>query len=84
MTFITITSVSIESFCPSVMADGGTSAGDEKAGKLWGGRFTGVLDPVMEKFNSSLRYDKVMYEQDIEVLKVMFEQHIEVLKVMFE
>ena len=38
-------------------------------GKLWGGRFDGSTDPVMEKFNSSLPFDKIMYEEDIEVIK---------------
>lgn len=35
------------------------------AGKLWGGRFTGQTDPVMEKFNSSLKYDKIMWKEDL-------------------
>ncbi|KNC82484.1 argininosuccinate lyase [Sphaeroforma arctica JP610] len=34
--------------------------------KLWGGRFTGAQDPVMEEFNASIRFDKRMYKQDIE------------------
>ena len=33
--------------------------------KLWGGRFTGKQDPVMEKFNNSIGYDKVMWSEDI-------------------
>uniref|UniRef100_T1J9P9 Fumarate lyase N-terminal domain-containing protein n=1 Tax=Strigamia maritima TaxID=126957 RepID=T1J9P9_STRMM len=33
--------------------------------KLWGGRFTGKTDPVMEKFNASITYDKRMWEADI-------------------
>ncbi len=36
-----------------------------KAVKLWGGRFTGKTDPIMEKFNSSLSYDKTMWKEDI-------------------
>jgi len=36
------------------------------AQKLWGGRFTGATDPVMEKFNSSIGYDKIMWKEDIE------------------
>ena len=43
-----------------------SSAGGEE-GKLWGGRFTGPVDPDMEKFNASMRYDKRMYKQDIQV-----------------
>lgn len=34
--------------------------------KLWGGRFTGATDPVMEKFNNSIGYDKIMWAEDIE------------------
>ena len=31
--------------------------------KLWGGRFTGDTDPVMEKFNNSIGYDKIMWNE---------------------
>jgi argininosuccinate lyase len=34
--------------------------------KLWGGRFTGKTDPVMERFNLSLDVDKVMWEVDLD------------------
>ncbi|KAL5016268.1 hypothetical protein ScPMuIL_005857 [Solemya velum] len=34
--------------------------------KLWGGRFTGATDPIMEKFNASISYDKRMWKADIE------------------
>lgn len=37
-----------------------------EASKLWGGRFKDATDPVMEKFNSSLANDKVMYKEDIQ------------------
>eukprot|EP00306_Pavlova_sp_CCMP459_P017187 CAMPEP_0185199100 /NCGR_PEP_ID=MMETSP1140-20130426/44374_1 /TAXON_ID=298111 /ORGANISM="Pavlova sp., Strain CCMP459" /LENGTH=460 /DNA_ID=CAMNT_0027766347 /DNA_START=14 /DNA_END=1396 /DNA_ORIENTATION=+ len=33
---------------------------------MWGGRFTGAVDPVMEAFNSSIGVDKVMWKQDLE------------------
>ncbi|KAF8334146.1 argininosuccinate lyase [Cantharellus anzutake] len=33
--------------------------------KLWGGRFTGATDPLMNAFNESLSYDKRMHSQDI-------------------
>ena len=36
-------------------------AGMEGAGKLWGGRFTGATDPLMEAFNESLSFDKRMF-----------------------
>ncbi len=35
--------------------------------KLWGGRFTGKTDPLMEKFNESLPFDKRMWAEDIQV-----------------
>lgn len=34
--------------------------------KLWGGRFTGATDPVMEKFNASIHYDKRMWREDVQ------------------
>ncbi|RHY27185.1 hypothetical protein DYB32_006972 [Aphanomyces invadans] len=33
--------------------------------KLWGGRFSGEIDPVMNKFNESLSVDKRMWAADI-------------------
>ncbi|KAM9729718.1 argininosuccinate lyase [Menidia menidia] len=33
--------------------------------KLWGGRFVGDTDPVMEKFNASIGYDRRMWDADI-------------------
>ncbi|XP_063809911.1 argininosuccinate lyase isoform X2 [Pseudophryne corroboree] len=33
--------------------------------KLWGGRFVGSIDPIMEMFNSSVSYDKRMWSADI-------------------
>lgn len=38
--------------------------------KLWGGRFTGATDPLMELYNASLPYDKRMYAEDIEGTRV--------------
>lgn len=34
--------------------------------KLWGGRFTGATDPIFEKFNESLPFDKRMWAEDIQ------------------
>lgn len=34
--------------------------------KLWGGRFTGKTDPLMEKFNASINFDKRLWKADIE------------------
>lgn len=38
---------------------------DASSNKLWGGRFTGKTDPIMEKFNNSINYDKIMWKEDI-------------------
>lgn len=38
--------------------------------KLWGGRFTGATDPLMELYNASLPYDQKMYSQDLEGTRV--------------
>ncbi|OZJ03336.1 putative argininosuccinate lyase [Bifiguratus adelaidae] len=32
--------------------------------RLWGGRFTGKTDPLMEEFNASISYDCKMYDAD--------------------
>lgn len=36
--------------------------------KLWGGRFTGKVDPEMDKFNASIGFDKRMWKEDIMVI----------------
>ncbi|XP_015229356.1 PREDICTED: argininosuccinate lyase [Cyprinodon variegatus] len=33
--------------------------------KLWGGRFVGDTDPIMEKFNASITYDQRMWDADV-------------------
>lgn len=38
---------------------------EPKKARLWGGRFRTDTDPVMEKFNDSLRFDKCMWGEDI-------------------
>jgi hypothetical protein len=43
------------------------AASEEATPKLWGGRFTGKVDPLMEKFNASLPLDKRMWAEDIRV-----------------
>lgn len=40
--------------------------GDGETKKLWGGRFTGKTDPLMEKFNESLPFDRRMWAEDIQ------------------
>uniref|UniRef100_G1MC23 Argininosuccinate lyase n=1 Tax=Ailuropoda melanoleuca TaxID=9646 RepID=G1MC23_AILME len=37
-----------------------------ESGKLWGGRFVGTVDPIMEKFNSSIAYDRHLWEVDVQ------------------
>lgn len=32
---------------------------------MWGGRFVGTTDPIMEKFNASISYDQRMWDADI-------------------
>ena len=34
--------------------------------KLWGGRFTGATDPLMEQFNASLSFDQRLWQADIQ------------------
>lgn len=38
---------------------------DTKPIRLWGGRFTGETDPLMDQYNESLSFDHVLYAQDI-------------------
>ncbi|XP_028824920.1 argininosuccinate lyase-like isoform X1 [Denticeps clupeoides] len=33
--------------------------------KLWGGRFVGDTDPIMEKFNASITYDRRLWAADV-------------------
>jgi len=40
--------------------------------KLWGGRFSGATDPLMDKFNASLPFDKILYSADITASQVFF------------
>ncbi len=35
-------------------------------GKLWGGRFEGEMDPLMEKFNNSISFDWRLWKADIQ------------------
>ncbi|KAK6463354.1 argininosuccinate lyase [Scheffersomyces coipomensis] len=41
--------------------------------RLWGGRFTGASDPLMDLYNASLPYDKKMYQADLTGTKVYTE-----------
>jgi hypothetical protein len=40
--------------------------------KLWGGRFTGETDKLMEKFNDSLPFDKRLWHEDLQVCITCF------------
>lgn len=42
------------------------SCSSGQSGKLWGGRFVGAVDPIMEKFNSSITYDRRLWEVDVQ------------------
>lgn len=39
---------------------------NENLFKLWGGRFSSTLDPIMEKFNASISFDQRLFQADIE------------------
>jgi len=41
-------------------------AADGEPKKLWGGRFSEAQDPLMEKFNESLSFDKRMWREDVD------------------
>jgi hypothetical protein len=56
-----------------------------EAKKLWGGRFTGAVDPLMEKFNESLPFDKRLWHEDLQVsachvLAAFEERYLQVAK----
>uniref|UniRef100_A0A803W4J8 Argininosuccinate lyase n=1 Tax=Ficedula albicollis TaxID=59894 RepID=A0A803W4J8_FICAL len=38
----------------------------EQGNKLWGGRFSGSTDPIMERLNASISYDQRLSEVDIQ------------------
>ncbi|KAF2403178.1 argininosuccinate lyase [Trichodelitschia bisporula] len=39
---------------------------DKPEAKLWGGRFKGGIDPLMEAYNESIHYDRVLYAEDLD------------------
>ena len=41
------------------------SSSKPQANMLWGGRFTGGLDPLMVSYNESIYFDRAIYAQDI-------------------
>eukprot|EP00803_Ostreobium_quekettii_P001276 evm.model.scf_105.1 EVM.evm.TU.scf_105.1 scf_105:41304-46968(-) len=49
--------------CAGVEVQGSSSRDGAK--KLWGGRFTGATDPLMDKFNESISFDKRMWAEDV-------------------
>lgn len=60
---------SMSAACSTVQAAASTASAptEEATPKLWGGRFTGKVDPLMEKFNASLPLDRRMWAEDIRV-----------------
>ena len=56
--------------CQATMqAEAPSTSGSEK--RLWGGRFTGKVDPLMEQFNDSLPFDKRMWREDLQVCALL-------------
>jgi hypothetical protein len=51
---------------PAQAAAQAPTAASGEPKKLWGGRFTGATDPLMERFNESLPFDKRMWKEDIQ------------------
>ncbi|OWF44901.1 argininosuccinate lyase-like [Mizuhopecten yessoensis] len=49
-----------------IQGEGHGLGSKQETEKLWGGRFTGNTDPVMEAFNASIHYDKRMWRADIQ------------------
>lgn len=53
--------------CSASMSSAAASAAGSGGGvKLWGGRFTGKTDPLMERFNNSIAFDKRLWRADID------------------
>ncbi|MEX2032489.1 MAG: argininosuccinate lyase [Dehalococcoidia bacterium] len=42
-----------------------TSGSDGTSSKLWGGRFSGETDALVDQFNASIDFDKRLYREDI-------------------
>ena len=61
-TFDVIILISIKNLLMSLIK---ADLSDVKDSKLWGGRFQIGLDPLMEEFNASLKFDKRLYSADI-------------------
>lgn len=47
------------------MASKQQKSSKDVSGKLWGGRFSGTLDPLMIAYNRSIYFDRAFYAQDI-------------------
>ena len=43
-----------------------TPSASSGGAKLWGGRFTGATDPLMEAFNNSISFDRRLWRVDID------------------
>ncbi len=44
----------------------GEDLSTSEGNKLWGGRFSGKTDPLMDKFNASISYDQRLWKADIQ------------------
>ena len=52
--------------CAQWLSTAAASSATDGSAKLWGGRFTGKVDPLMEEFNNSLRFDQRLWRHDIQ------------------
>ncbi|RMY99092.1 hypothetical protein D0862_07264 [Hortaea werneckii] len=53
-------------FCTSCLVAFNTAImAKQPSQQLWGGRFTGTLDPIMTQYNESIYFDRAFYSQDI-------------------
>ncbi|KAJ2522331.1 argininosuccinate lyase [Coemansia sp. RSA 1939] len=50
---------------PQVNESAAAPPASSESSKLWGGRFSGATDPLMEAFNESIHFDRRMYAADI-------------------
>ncbi len=55
--------IAVSAVVASSAAGGHGGAGTTK---LWGGRFSGETDPLMEEFNASIGFDKKLWRVDIQ------------------
>lgn len=57
--------LSVDLHCFDRTRKSSAMSSSETPKKLWGGRFTGAVDPLMDAFNASIHFDKRMYAADL-------------------